>query len=307
MQEMNPRESGLTPLSMAIAACKRQFIGAATFSAFSNLLYMAPTLYMLQVYDRVIPTGGVTTLILLSLVTLTALGLLGALDWLRSRLMVRASAGLDRQLAGPILDAVLRQPGLSAMSRMKAMREFDHLRQSLSGAGLLALFDLPWTPIYLILAFLMHPALALLGLVASALLFGLTFLNERATNAPLQAANEAASAAYATQDFASGSADVIRALGHAPGHGRQAFAGAGQNDEPADQGQLHGGRLCRPDQGASARAAVCRSWIGRLSGHQRPAFGRRGIRRLLPAHAHVGADRTGRGSMEVHYPRPGCL
>src|SRR4029453_7655923 len=99
-------------IKAAMAACRRHFLYALLFIALLNLLFIAPMLYMLQVYDRVIPTQGGVTLLFLTLVLLFALAPLSLLDSIRSRLLVRASVRLDRVLSGAILDATLARPEL---------------------------------------------------------------------------------------------------------------------------------------------------------------------------------------------------
>ncbi|RYG24358.1 MAG: type I secretion system permease/ATPase, partial [Burkholderiales bacterium] len=98
-----PIKPGAEPLGDALRACRTHFVWAAVFSALVNLLYLTPTLYMLQVYDRVVPTGGLTTLVLITAVAVFALLALSMLDWLRGRLMLRAGLRLDRLLADRIL------------------------------------------------------------------------------------------------------------------------------------------------------------------------------------------------------------
>jgi len=202
------------PLVAAVRACKAHFVWAASFSAFLNLLYLGPTLYMLQVYDRVVPSRGGMTLLFLTVVLAFALGTLSALDAVRSRLFVRASMRLDRQLAGAILDATLARPreGGDVMTR-QAMRDFDTLRQTLTGGALLSLFDAPWIPIYLLVCFLLNPLLGIVVLVGGALLLLITWRNEKATKGRLQRATEAANYAYVSQEQSAGGADVVRALG----------------------------------------------------------------------------------------------
>ena len=135
----------------ALRACRRHFIAVAAFSALLNLLFLVPMLYMLQVYDRVIPTRGSLTLFFLTLVLLFGLITLALLDFVRSRLLVRASIRLDRQLAGVLLDTSLarRDRTFDAVAR-QAMREFDMLRQALTGPAIIALCDAPWSPIYIL-------------------------------------------------------------------------------------------------------------------------------------------------------------
>ncbi len=171
-----------SPLADALKACKPHFVYAGVFSAMLNLLYLAPTLYMLQVYDRVVPTRGFMTLAFMTLILLFALSTLALLDLVRSRLLARASMRLDRLLSGAILNATLSRPAAArdGLTR-QALREFDTLRQTLSGVGALALFDAPWTPIYILVSFLINPLLGLLGLVGAAALLFLAWRNERST------------------------------------------------------------------------------------------------------------------------------
>jgi len=162
----------------------------------------------------VIPTRGNLTLFFLTLVLLFGLISLALLDFVRSRLLVRASIRLDRQLAGILLDTSLarRDRTFDAVAR-QAMREFDILRQALTGPAIIALCDAPWSPIYILVCFLIHPligALVLLGAIALAIV---AFRNQRATSEPLQRASEAAARAYASQEQVLAGAENVRALG----------------------------------------------------------------------------------------------
>ena len=201
------------PLKSALRACRPHFAAAAGFSALINLLYLTPTLYMLLVYDRVMPTNGVETLALVSVVGLVAIATLAFLEWMRSRLLVRSSARLERELAGPVMAEVLRQADLSRTDRSQAMRQFDSFRQAVSGHAILTAFDAPWSPIYVIAAFLLHPLIGLMCVGSGTLMLVLAWLNEKATHAPLSAANSAAAVAYAKMDHASAWASEIRSLG----------------------------------------------------------------------------------------------
>jgi ATP-binding cassette subfamily C protein len=201
-------------IKAAADACRRHFTFAMLFSALLNLLFIAPMLYMLQVYDRVIPTAGGMTLLFLTLVLVFALITLSLLDAIRSRLLVRASVRLDRVLSGAILDATLARPELGTQRIAKqALREFDVLRQTLTGPVMVGVFDAPWIPVYIIIAALIHPWVGLLALLGAALSVFLAWRNERATNVPLKHANEAAGRAYAAFEFTVASAEVVRALG----------------------------------------------------------------------------------------------
>ena len=202
-------------LTEAVRACRSHFILAATFSALINILYLAPTIYMMQVYDRVVPTNGVLTLVFITLVVGVAIATLSALDAMRVRLMTRASLRLNRLLSGEILDRLLArtkaQPG--DPSTQQAMREFDVLRQSLAGPAATALFDVPWTPLYLVVAFLIHPLLAVMVLVAGAILVALAITNEKRSKAKADEAHHATALAYESQEATLRKAELVRSLG----------------------------------------------------------------------------------------------
>ena len=198
-------------MEAAFKECRRHLMSAAFFSALVNLLYLAPSLYMLQVYDRVVPTQGVLTLVYLTFIVAFALAVLAALEAVRSRLLVLAGMRLDRILSGDILGRLMAQS--RPMNTAQAMREFDGLRAAISGPAALAFMDAPWTPIYVIVAFMIHPALGAMTIVAGIILFGLALLNERATKPALMKAQQANAAAYASQEGAAQNGEVVRSLG----------------------------------------------------------------------------------------------
>lgn len=201
--------------STMIRAVKRHFFWAALFSALANLLFLAPTLYMLQVYDRVVPTRGAGTLAFLTLVLMLAYATLSLLEYVRSRLLVRASIGLDRHLARTLIAATLHQQPADRTGRRsrQPIRECDQLRQTLTGPTMFALFDAPWTPIYIIVCALIHPLIGLMALVGSLLLIAVTWTSDRATREPLLQANAAANRSYASQEQTMQGAEAVRALG----------------------------------------------------------------------------------------------
>lgn len=188
---------------------------AAVLSALVNLLYLTPTLYLLQVYDRAVPTGGIITLLWLTLVAGFALATLAVLDALRVRIMAKAGLRLEKRLAEPVLERTLalRDTKSDTGVALQPMREFDVLRHALSGPPALALFDLPWTPIYIIVAFLLHPLLGVLVLFAAGVLLALTVAHERAIRAGVQAALNANATSYVAQERMVVHRELIRALG----------------------------------------------------------------------------------------------
>jgi ATP-binding cassette subfamily C protein len=205
------KSSFRSPLQSAVRACRSHFIGAAVFSALLNLLYLAPTIYMLQVYDRVVPTRGVVTLLFLTLIFTLAVVTLSGLDHVRTRLLVRASLRLDRLVSPPILNALIaRNDGVRTS---QALRDFDSVRVTLTGQGVLALFDAPWTPIYVAVCFLIDPWLGLLAIGGSVLLIGLALLNERSIKQPLKRAGESSGRSYLSLDQSTSVGGVVKALG----------------------------------------------------------------------------------------------
>ena len=212
------------PLAAARARCRPILLCAAAFSALVNLLYLVPTLYMLQVYDRYVPSANGGTLLLVSAMGATGLLTLSLMDWLRGRLLVRMGARFDAALAAPTLAATLSRQELGRTERAEAMREFDTLRQTISSGAMIAMFDAPWAPIYLLFAALLHPLLGLLTLAAALLLTGLAWANERGTHAALAAANREAAGMYARQAHVSSYAEEVRALGMTRGLTARALA-----------------------------------------------------------------------------------
>src|SRR5438128_8274632 len=186
-------------LSDALADCRQHFIGAAVFSFLINILYLAPTLYMLQVYDRVVPTAGKITLLFITLALALALLSLSALDMVRNRLLVRASQRIDALLAPRILRQMMATDSAAAG---QAMRDFDSVRSALASPVIAALFDAPWTPVFLAVAFMLHFWIGILAVVAAALLVVLAWTNQRSTLARMEISSSAMAAAHNSQQAA---------------------------------------------------------------------------------------------------------
>ena len=199
------------PLSDVIAACRHHLVHAAIFSAAVNLLNLAPTLFMLQVYDRVVPSRSGITLTLLFGVFLLAATAMSVLDFLRSSLLRRASVRLDRILAGSVLERLFFDD--ERLRSANAMRELDALRQAMTGTGVLALFDAPWIPIYIAVCFLLHPWIGLLATAGGALLFAVALFSERRTAGLVRDAGRASAFAYSAIEASLAVASTVRALG----------------------------------------------------------------------------------------------
>ena len=158
--------------------CRRAFGSVALFSGMVNLLMLAGPLYMLQVYDRVLSSRSVPTLIALSIFLVGAYAFQGVLDLIRSRVVVRSAAVLDQRLALAVHSAVIR---LSVTSRHpgdgpQPVRDLDAIRGFLTGAGPIAIVDLPWVPVFLTICFLIHPWLGVASTIGAVSLFTMTLL-----------------------------------------------------------------------------------------------------------------------------------
>ena len=165
---------------------------AAAFSLAINLLFLAGPLYMLQVYDRVVPSSSETTLVMLTLALLMAYVALAGLDAMRARVLTRASVKLDRKIAAAVVTASIDQPAATGGARSQYLRDFDSFRQFVSGAGIHALFDLPWAPIYIGVIFMLHWTLGAFALACGLMLVLMALANEWLVGRPLSRANTAA-------------------------------------------------------------------------------------------------------------------
>jgi ATP-binding cassette subfamily C protein len=197
-------------LADALGQCRQHFVAAAIFSLLINILYLAPTLYMLQVYDRVVPTAGKTTLLFVTLALALALLALSGLDMVRGRLLVRASERLDALLAPRILEQMMTT---DTAGSTQAMRDFDAIRSSVATPVVAAMFDAPWTPVFLLVAFLLHFWIGLMAVVSAAILVTLAWSNQRATQARMEQATTAIAAAQNAQQAAAVQGTTIRGLG----------------------------------------------------------------------------------------------
>src|SRR5947207_4834179 len=185
---------------------------AGAFSLAINLLYLAGPLYMLQVYDRAVPSGSHVTLLMLTLGLLLAYLALAGLDVARARVLTRASLRLDRRMASRIMTAIVDRPPGAIDARSQLLRDFDGLRQFVSGAGIHAIFDLPWAPIYIAVIFMLHWTLGAFALACSIVLVLTALANEWLVRSPLSDANAAAARNYGFTEMSLRNVEVIRAM-----------------------------------------------------------------------------------------------
>jgi PrtD family type I secretion system ABC transporter len=183
-------------ISAALKDCRRAFGSVALFSGMVNLLMLAGPLYMLQVYDRVLASHSVPTLVALSALLCGALALQGVMDMIRNRVVTRSAGFLDEHLSAAVHKAIIRMSagGRLAGEAHEPVRDLDQIRTFLTGQGPIAIVDLPWIPVFLVICGLIHPWLGILSLVGGVILAGAALLTERASRAPARAAERSARA-----------------------------------------------------------------------------------------------------------------
>src|SRR5215467_6397851 len=211
--------SGLrrSELGEALRTCRNAFIGVGIMSCMINLLYLTGSIFMLEIYDRVLPSRSVPTLIGLIILAGGLYVAQGVLDLIRGRILGRIGTALDEALNARVFDTVVRLP-LTIGSRsegLQPLRDLDNIRAFLGSMGPSAFFDLPWLPLYLAICFAFHVMLGVTALVGAIILVSLTVVTEYLSRQP---AREAIGLAARRNDLASASrrnAEVMVAMGMA--------------------------------------------------------------------------------------------
>lgn len=184
------------------------------FSAIINMLMLAPALYMLQVYDRVLASSSQMTLLMLTVMVVAMYGFMGLLEWLRSVVVIRLGTRLDMQLNQRVYAAAFESNLKTGRgSAGQALKDLTSLRQFASGNALFALFDAPWFPIYLLVIFLFHPWLGGLALAGAVVLMALAWLNQRMARLPLREAGRLSIQATQHAEADLRNAEAIEAMG----------------------------------------------------------------------------------------------
>ena len=213
----NPNvNSGPDEIGQVYRASRAALIAAGVFSCLVNILMLTGPLFMLQVYDRVLASGSVPTLVALIIIVAVLYAYYGFLEFLRARLMVRLGRRVEETLRGRVFDAVTshalrRTPGVGS----QPLNDLATIRQYLSGQGPFAFFDMPWMPFYLGIIFLMHWMLGVASLAAAATIFALAVWSERATRGPLQEATKSTVKAAIMTDEGRRNAEALYSLGMA--------------------------------------------------------------------------------------------
>jgi ATP-binding cassette subfamily C protein len=202
-------------IAEALAACRGAFLGIALFSGMNNVLMLTGSFFMLEVYDRVLPSRSVPTLAALAILATVLYVFQGTLDLIRSRILGRIGRSLDERLGRRVYEAVIRFP-LRAKSYgdgLQPVRDLDQVRMFLSSGGPSALFDLPWMPVYLGICFVFHVWIGVTALAGAVLLIAITVATEFLTRAPTKAAAGFAATRNALAAAGRRNAEVLQAMG----------------------------------------------------------------------------------------------
>lgn len=204
-------------LAAALKGGRKALVTVGVFSGFINMLMLAPAIYMLQVYDRVLGSRNETTLLVLSVLVVGAYLFMVSLESVRGWVLVRVGAKFDAQLNSRVFTAAfernLRTPGSNTA---QPIHDLNVLRQSLTGPAPLAVFDAPWLPVYIVVIFLMSPALGWFALAGALVLIALALLNERLSKPKLDEAQKFSLQSQQALTNNLRNAEVIEAMGMLP-------------------------------------------------------------------------------------------
>src|SRR5499427_5262490 len=204
-------------LGDALRTCRNAFIGVGIMSCMINLLYLNGSIFMLEVYDRVLPSRSVPTLVGLAILCAFLYIAQGVLDMLRSRVLGRIGTALDEAMNERVFETVVRLPLLVGTRNegLQPLRDLDNVRSFLGSMGPGAFFDLPWLPFYLLICFLFHVLIGVTALIGAIILVTLTLITEYLSRQP---AREAMTLATRRNDLAAASrrnAEVLVSMGMA--------------------------------------------------------------------------------------------
>ncbi|MGH6762547.1 MAG: type I secretion system permease/ATPase [Phyllobacterium sp.] len=208
-------DKGKKSVAEVIRTCRTAFFGIFLISAVLNILMLTGPLFMLQVYDRVLASGSVPTLVVLSGIALALYALSGSLDVLRSKALTRVSMRVYTKLSEPALRANIQMPLLAGQkaSGVHPARDVDAIRRFLGSPGPAAIFDMPFMPFYFILVFLFHPSLGMLSLAGGLLIFLLVVANEFLARGPTREVGSRSAAKTKLMDSTRRNAEIVAAMG----------------------------------------------------------------------------------------------
>jgi hypothetical protein len=209
-----PSEAPIRDLpSDVIGRSRNALLGVGAFSLIINLLMLTSSLYMMQIFDRVLSGQSRQTLLYLTIIAVMAVGVLGALDLIRSRILVRVGTWVEKSLSAPVYLKGLDNALIGRSYRTEALRDLSTLKGFLSGNGILSLFDAPWVPVYLAIVYLLNPMLGHIALVGALLLVALAYGTDRLTATILKEAKVASMSGFRHAESAFRNAEVIHSMG----------------------------------------------------------------------------------------------
>lgn len=221
MRQMMPKSE----IIEVLLKFKKTFHSIGAFTAIINMLMLVPSIYMMQVYDRVLASRNDFTLLMLSLMAIGLYALISLLEQIRSMVVIRIGAKMDAYLNQRIYTAAFEQNlKKSGVNAGQALNDLTTIRQFVTGNGMFAFFDAPWFPIYLLVIFLFNFWLGVFALVSTILLVSLAWINELVSRKPLSEANSISvqSTAVATNNLRN--AEVIEAMGMLPNMRKRWYA-----------------------------------------------------------------------------------
>ena len=215
--QKNPRQTAaLLPLAKALAACRQAFVAVGAFSLVMSALLLTSPIYMTQIYDRVLGSGSISTLLMLTLIAVSAIGLSSFLEAMRQMMLSRIGAKLEADLGGPLLIASVLNTARGETNDVQSLRDLGTLRGFITGGALNHMFDLPFAPVFLLLMFFIHPWLGLVNLIGAVLLFTLAVLNQRWSEKPQQEGSKHSMSALLQAQAYVRNSDTVQAMGLHP-------------------------------------------------------------------------------------------
>ncbi|MBX9907970.1 MAG: type I secretion system permease/ATPase [Beijerinckiaceae bacterium] len=206
--------SARTPLSIAMRACIPGTVAAVIISMFINATMLAMPIYSMQIYDRVLSSRNETTLVMLTLIVLIFLILYGILEYARSGVLVRSSVAFEKVLRRPLFDAMMRaELDPERRQGQQVIRDAEIIRESLASGTVAVLCDLPWTPLFVLLCYFMHPVLGSIAATGALVLFGLALLTEILTKKGVDKVSRLSNDASVFAASALRNGEVVRGLG----------------------------------------------------------------------------------------------
>jgi ATP-binding cassette subfamily C protein PrsD len=238
LDKSEPSDGNIEVAEQAFSRCRGALIAVGCASALINILYLTSSFFMLQVYDRVIPSRSIPTLIALCILALLLYAFQGVFEVMRSRMLVRIAGVFDEVMSGRLFRAILKAPVKTKVDGdgLQPMRDFDQVRTFVAGPGPAAFFDLPWVPFYIAICFMFHAVIGTIAILGALLLMVLTYLTNRSTQGSAKRVFELGVQRNGLLQSAQRNAEVVQAMGMG---GALARIWMGQNDQYREQYRLN--------------------------------------------------------------------